>query len=68
MNKEEKILRVREEKILKMISKQHCGMCIKEIAEKIKLSTITTARILDKLIAEKRLHRKEIGRIKLHFC
>lgn len=57
----------RDEKIIQFLKENKEGKSIIEISKFLNISDITTARILDRLVATNTIKRKEIGTSKLHF-
>jgi len=56
-----------EEKIMEVLEKTTIGLSISEVAKALKISRMTAARYLDRLVAEKKVYRRKIGAVKLHY-
>ena len=57
----------RDKKIIKLLSNHPEGLTIEEISKNIKMTRQTITKDLERLVATKKIKRREVGRAKLHY-
>lgn len=57
----------REDKIIEILYEEPGGLTVQNIADNLKISTVTAAKDLEILVALKKIYRREVGSAKIHY-
>lgn len=57
----------KKRRILEFLANHPRGSTISEISEEIGISRLTASKYLKVLVAEDKIHQREVGRAKLHY-
>ena len=58
---------LKEVKIIGVLYEKPGGLTVQDLAEALKVSTVTMAKYLDILVAKKEIYRRELGSAKIHY-
>ena len=57
----------KEDKIISVLYEKSGGLTIQDLAESLKVSTVTMAKYLEVLVAQDKIYRRVVGSAKIHY-